>query len=141
MNILVWTIDSRYFGCDITKVARTISAVEIVPLPNTPNYISGAINLHGKTIPVFDMRMILGIPKKELEVSDHFILCSTQEKEFALLVDGVDKVKSWSGDKASLSKNHIMGVKDVDFVMEEEGRITLVLNLEKLLSSYQWQSL
>lgn len=48
---------NEYFGLEIQYVKEIVQFQEITAIPDTEDYIKGLINLHGKVIPVIDVRL------------------------------------------------------------------------------------
>lgn len=125
MKILVFVIENRKYAVDLECVERSLLAVEATSVPNSPEYVLGAINVHGEIIPVINMREVLELQHKEIGISDHFILCNCKDKKVALLVDHVEKIKDCEGT--------VLDGEPIQCVLREEGDITLLCNLEKLI--------
>jgi purine-binding chemotaxis protein CheW len=53
------------FAIQVLKVREIIGVQEITAVPNTPGCLKGGINLRGKVIPVFDLRMKFGLQEIE----------------------------------------------------------------------------
>src|SRR3954454_1260486 len=49
------------YGIDLVDVQEIRGYSPATPIPNTPAYIKGAINLRGAVIPVIDLRMRFGV--------------------------------------------------------------------------------
>ncbi|MBX3374479.1 MAG: purine-binding chemotaxis protein CheW [Phycisphaeraceae bacterium] len=49
------------YGLDILRVREIIAMIDITPLPGTPDFVRGIINLRGRIIPVVELRRRLGI--------------------------------------------------------------------------------
>lgn len=58
---LTFSLAGEEYGIGILKVKEIIGLMAITPVPKTPNYIRGVINLRGKVIPVADLRLKFGI--------------------------------------------------------------------------------
>lgn len=91
MHVLIASIDKQQYAFDLAAVQRTLFAVELSPLPNAPDYILGAINLHGALLPVINLRALFALPEKTLSVNDHLI-CVNEDSPVALWVDHVVRV-------------------------------------------------
>jgi len=52
-------------------------------MPNSPDFISGLINLRGKIIPVIDLRKSLNL---EAEKSSHILITEIKEQNFGLVI-------------------------------------------------------
>ncbi|MCA9665576.1 MAG: chemotaxis protein CheW [Myxococcales bacterium] len=58
---LTFRLGEEEYGLEILKVRELIGLMEITPVPMTPEYIRGVINLRGKVIPVVDLRLKFGL--------------------------------------------------------------------------------
>jgi len=58
---LTFSLAGEEYGIGILKVKEIIGLMTITPIPKTPEYIRGVINLRGKVIPVVDLRLKFGI--------------------------------------------------------------------------------
>ena len=54
---LTFTLDRESYGIGILKVREIIGMIPVTPVPRTPGFIKGVINLRGKVIPVADLRL------------------------------------------------------------------------------------
>jgi purine-binding chemotaxis protein CheW len=54
---LTFSLAGEEYGIGILKVKEIIGLMPITPVPKTPNYIRGVINLRGKVIPIADLRL------------------------------------------------------------------------------------
>ena len=90
MKLIVFALNQqRRYALRLLAVTRVVWAVEIVPLPNAPAIVLGMINVQGRVIPVVDVNKRFGLPPRELELTDQFIIAQTQRRAVALRVDGV----------------------------------------------------
>jgi len=135
MDILVCSIQGQRYGLDLNKVQSVVLAVESTELPNAPDYFLGAINVHGEITLVVDMRKLFGLPIKELEINDHFILCKIHKKQVALWVDQVKHIKHYREEEFIPAEQVLPELSGLQYVLKEEGQITLVYDLEKILPS------
>ena len=53
------------YGIDLADVQKIRGYTPATPIPNTPGYIKGALNLRGAVIPVIDLRIRFGVAKLE----------------------------------------------------------------------------
>jgi purine-binding chemotaxis protein CheW len=59
---LVFLLGGASYGIPILTVLDINGLMEITPIPKTPEFIKGVINLRGKVIPVMDLRLKFGMP-------------------------------------------------------------------------------
>lgn len=125
MQILVFILEGRKYALNLDIVQRILLAVQYTPIPNSPEYVLGAINIHSEIVPVINMRKILGIENKELTSTDNLILCLFQQQKVALLVDRVERVK--------VCEEVVSSSNGVQCILKEEEEITLLCDLDKLI--------
>ena len=58
---LTFSLDREEYGIRILRVKEIIGIMRITPIPQTPEYMKGVINLRGKVIPVIDLRARFGM--------------------------------------------------------------------------------
>ena len=59
---LTFILNNEEYGLEILKVREIIGVMDITPVPQTPSFIKGIINLRGKVIPVVDLRLKFVMP-------------------------------------------------------------------------------
>lgn len=157
MHILVCTIENQAYGFSLEVVERNILAVQSTSLPQAPGHILGVINIHGQIVPVVNMRMLLGLPLRELDVNDHFVVCRREhttkaDKSIALWVDRVEGVRHCEQAELIAAQELMSNLHAISYALkggslgsaaeslspEPSGTLkgptlTLILDLEKLL--------
>jgi purine-binding chemotaxis protein CheW len=58
---LTFILAKEEYGISILKIKEIIGMMTITPVPQTPEYVKGVINLRGKVIPVLDLRVKFGM--------------------------------------------------------------------------------
>ena len=58
---LTFTLPNEEYGIGILKIKEIIGMMAITPVPQTPDFVKGVINLRGKVIPVIDLRLRFGM--------------------------------------------------------------------------------
>jgi purine-binding chemotaxis protein CheW len=135
-QILVFSLMKEELGLDISCVREVLSAQEIHPLPQTPDFIEGVIHVRGHIIAVIDLRKKFNIKDAE-DRSMRIIVCKIKNFIVGLLVNSVSEI-------ISLSNEHIKPTPRVVSMQIETGfisgiarlgeRIIVVLNLEDLFT-------
>lgn len=131
---VVFTLDEQRYALLINSVKRIVQAVEVTSLPKTPEIVLGVLSLHGQVIPVVNIRKRFGLPDRELELSDHFIISQTARRIIALAVDAVNGVVERLEQEIIPSKNVLNDIKYIAGIMRLEDGLILVHDLQQLLS-------
>lgn len=133
MEILIYTIDEQQFGIPIELIKSVVLAAETTAIPQASEYFLGALNLHGDIIPVIDLRKLFDLPAKEVEVQDKFIICLIQDKKIALWIDQVTHIKQYKETDLIPAEQFLPDVNNLQYVLKDNEKITLLFNLEKIL--------
>lgn len=64
-KFLTFCLGREEYGLPILAVREIIGLIDVTPLPQTPSYVKGVINLRGKIIPVIELRARFGLPAVE----------------------------------------------------------------------------
>lgn len=137
MQFLIFTIENQYFALELSVIERVVWAVELSLLPTSPSSICGAINLHGKVIPVVNMRKILELPERELALSDQFIICKLGQKSLTLWVDSAKELGDFAENALVPAKKMMPENENIRYVIKNKGNLVLVYDWEKLLKLEQ----
>lgn len=60
-KFLTFCLGREEYGLPILAVREIIGLIDVTPLPQTPAYVKGVINLRGKIIPVIELRAKFGL--------------------------------------------------------------------------------
>ena len=94
---LTFRLGEEQFGVPILKVREIIGLLAITPVPGSPEYISGVINLRGKIIPVMDLSMRFDMGQINAQKRNCIIVVEVvrddRTVDMGLLVDAVSEVQ------------------------------------------------
>ena len=60
-QFLTFRLGAEVYAIDVASTREVIDFANITPLPKTPEWIRGVVNLRGNVIPVLDLKLRLGI--------------------------------------------------------------------------------
>jgi purine-binding chemotaxis protein CheW len=139
-RFLSFTVDSENYCIDILKVKELMGMTTITPLPRTPQFIRGVINLRGQIIPIIDLRLKFGLTFQEYTKRTCIIVVEVsydgENILMGLVVDAIQEVVSIPEDKmskipyinAKIRSEYIKGIADTP-----EG-MKIILDVLKVLS-------
>jgi len=141
VRLLLFLLDETRFAIRADAVNEIVRAVAVTPLPNAPAVILGIIDLRGSIVPVFDLRRRFGMPAKDVDLPDHFIIARSARRVAALHVDrvldlaDVDDASVAPIDNAPRLRHHLAGVATLPDGM------ALIHDLDAFLSAAEADSL
>ena len=132
-SVVVLALDDLRFGLSMNTVERVIRAVEISPLPDAPPGVVGVINVHGRIIPVFDIRARFGLAPREMRLSDHFVIGRAGLHPVALLVDAAVDVVPGAYHSALDARPPLAGVDFIEGLMMQGEHVIPIQDLGRFL--------
>ncbi len=137
IQIVLFYLNDVKYGVPLGSVERVVPALTVNSLPNAPEIILGAVNLHGDIIPVINLRERFRLPAKDIDPDDKLIIAHTGHRPVAFLVDevegvvGFDDSKIIDGEKIFPDMPYVKGVLGTDDGMIIINDISLFLSLDE----------
>lgn len=89
---LTFKLKTEFYGVAIENVREINRVGEITPVPKTPHFIKGVMNLRGKIIPVVNLRERFGLTAESYTRDTCIIVIDTPQNQIGLIVDSVKEV-------------------------------------------------
>ncbi len=126
ISLLLFLIDQNRYAIALSSVDRVYPAVEITGADSVANddYL-GFVNLHGELIPVVNGRLRLGLPDKELEISDMMIMIFDGEQKLALIVDSVGEVLEYNAEQMIMAASLLYSKAQVSVISFKAGAMVI----------------
>ena len=91
-NFVAFRVSGQDYCVDILAVREISQRTHITPLPQSPGFVSGVINLRGSVVPVLDCRIRFGLPRGQGNARQVIIVVQVGERTVGLLVDEVTEI-------------------------------------------------
>jgi purine-binding chemotaxis protein CheW len=89
---LTFQLMTEQYGVPIETVREINRVGEITPVPRTPAFVKGVMNLRGKIIPVINLRVRFGMPSQDYTRDTCIIVIDTDFGQVGMIVDAVKEV-------------------------------------------------
>jgi purine-binding chemotaxis protein CheW len=133
-QILIFSLDEPRYALYLSAVERVVRAVETTPLPKAPEFILGVINVQGQVIPVVDIRPCFGMPRREVDQNDQFILAHTSRRLVALVADSVVGIHNLAERELVSARQVLPGATYIRGLVKVAGDLVLLCDLDQFLS-------
>ena len=137
---LTFLLSSEEYGIGILTVKEIIGMMPITPVPRTPEWVLGIINLRGKVIPVVDLRMKFGMEPKPFDDRTCIVVVEVRTGEgllhIGLVVDSVNEVANVLEKDVENTPNFGSGL-DTEYIlgMAKDGdHVRILLDIDRVLS-------
>jgi purine-binding chemotaxis protein CheW len=137
---LTFILDDEEYGIDILSVRGIQGWERVTPIPNTPAYMLGVINLRGDVVPIVDLRRRFGLESVPYTPRTVVIVVRVEHKDknrtIGLVVDAVSEV--YNIDTSDLRPSpDLGGAISSDFVRGlamVEDKMVIVLEIDRLIT-------
>ncbi len=158
-QLVVFKLGNEDYGVDIAAVDGIVKMQPISNVPYAPSFVEGITNLRGEVLPVIDLRKRFGLPPGEVSRNTRIVNVELAHDDgrrgdkVGMVVDAVSEVLRVSdediappppivmtvdGDGASpagINNTFITGIAKVNDGTGSPGRLVILLDLAKVLSS------
>jgi len=133
---LTFRLSDQDYGIAISKVQEIREWSKVTPLPSSPSYIRGMLNLRGAIVPVIDLRRRFGLEALERDGSTVIIVVNVGNRLAGILVDTVSDVVSIDhGQRRALPEfeGHA-NRRFIEGLAQIEDRLMVLLNVDQLVA-------
>lgn len=124
---------SQRFGINVFKVQEVIQCPSLTKIPQAHSAVCGVAHLRGRTIPILDLAMAVGLPELKRDGSNFVIVTEYNRSVQGFMVEAVDRIVNigWSTVKAppkgTGNEGYLTAVTQVDDQLIE------VIDVEKIM--------
>jgi purine-binding chemotaxis protein CheW len=93
-DYVTMSIGGQLFGIPVLKVQDVLGTQTITRVPLAPVEVAGSLNLRGRIVTAVDVRLRLGLPKRENDKTAMSVVVEHDGELYSLLVDSVGEVLS-----------------------------------------------
>ncbi|MCA8974239.1 MAG: purine-binding chemotaxis protein CheW [Planctomycetes bacterium] len=135
-KFLSFYLSKEEYGIAILKVREIIGMVDVTPLPKTPDFVKGVINLRGKIIPVIDLRLKFGMEPAEYTNETCIVVVDIDRDgespiQIGCIVDTVSEVLSVDSDQFETAPRCADAQLDyIDGLAKLKDRVIILLDID-----------
>ena len=132
-QLIVFTLEGREFALPVENVSEVLRMVTLAPVPESPMWMPGVINLRGAVVPVVDLRMRLALPHARWGVNTPIIVAQCGGRMLGLLADAVVELLTVPASSISPPDDGIGATAAAAAGVARAGeRLIFIFDLERL---------
>ncbi|MCL2773782.1 MAG: chemotaxis protein CheW [Oscillospiraceae bacterium] len=138
---LIFTLGKETYGIPILKIKAIEQQMDITPVPGTPGFVKGIMNLRGKIIPVIDLKEKFFIGESDMTSKTCIIIVDIRTESGnqtnGLMVDEVSEVLDISEGYIEPVPKYGNTEIDQEFMSgigKVRDRVIILLDIQKILS-------
>jgi purine-binding chemotaxis protein CheW len=92
LEIATFTLASERYAIETRYIAKVVRLTDFTPVPGSPDFLGGVLNLRGEILALIDLRAFLGIVGAGLTDLSRIIVLGVERNEFGIMADAVHEV-------------------------------------------------
>lgn len=132
MEIVEFLLASEKYGVESSYVREIYPLKELTPVPCTPPFVLGIINMRGQILSVIDIKKFFDLPEKGLTDLNKVIVLGADKMEFGILADAILGVNGVSINDIQPGLPTLTGIRG-EYLIGITGERVVILDVEKLL--------
>ena len=144
--VLQWVtfkLQEETYGINVMQVQEVLRYTEIAPVPGSPDYVLGIINLRGNVVTVIDTRSRFGLSPADVTDNSRIVIIEAEKQVLGIMVDSVAEVVYLKGSEVDTAPN--VGTDEsarfIQGVSNRDGELLILVDLNKLLSDEEWEEI
>ncbi|MDP1708232.1 MAG: chemotaxis protein CheW [Gammaproteobacteria bacterium] len=144
--IIQWVtfrLDNETYGINVMQVQEVLRVTEIAPVPGSPDYVLGIINLRGNVVTVIDTRKRFGLMPRDMDDSTRIVIIEVNKHVVGILVDSVAEVVDLRVSEIETAPN--VGSDEssryIQGVSSRNEELLILIDLNKFLSAEEWKEM
>ncbi len=133
LDVLQFQLAQEWYAVASRFVQEVFPFKELTPLPCTPPFLLGIVNVRGRILPVLDLKKFFGLPEKGLTDLHRIILVRGNDLELGLLADVTVGVRSVWTDSLQPSLPTLTGIR-AEYLKGVTAERLVVLDLARVLA-------
>ena len=140
LHLLSLLLGQERYGVDIRFARETqpLDERNWAPVPCTPDFVVGAVNIRGRIHPIMDVARFLGLPPRPVSETAHVLLVrgsdgEGKEMELSLLADTLPQTVHVLPSDVTASTVTI-SARAQEFIRGVTDDMLIILDIERLLS-------
>jgi purine-binding chemotaxis protein CheW len=89
LDLMEFLLAYEHYALEFRFIREICPLKELTPLPCTPPFVLGIMNLRGQILPVIDFRRYVGLPVKGITELNRVVILKSEDREFGILADEI----------------------------------------------------
>lgn len=133
LELLEFRLAQEDYALETHYVSEVYPLKDLTPMPCTPPFLRGIVNVRGRIVPVIDIKKFFDLPDKGLSDLHRIILVRGNDLELGLLADVIVGVRTIPLDSLQPSLSTLTGIRS-DYLKGVTAERLVVLDLDRILT-------
>lgn len=133
LELLEFRLARECYALETRYVREVYPLKNLTPLPCTPPFVLGIVNVRGRILPVLDLKKFFDLPEEGLTDLHRIILVQGNDLELGLLADVIAGVRTIPVQSLQPSLPTLTGIRD-EYLKGVTAERLVVLDLARILA-------
>jgi purine-binding chemotaxis protein CheW len=133
LRFMEFNLGHESYAVELLKVKEVITPPEMTPIPKSPAFVCGLMNLRGIVLTVIDLRKKMGITPSEDRSHNAVIIFDLEDRLVGAMVDSIQKVLTITSDSIKPVPENDHNTFQFLGVLKQEKKLTMWLDPEIVL--------
>lgn len=134
IELVTFLLAYETYGIETAWVREVHPLKDLTPLPCTPPFVAGIVNIRSQVMSVIDIKKFFDLPEKGLTDLNKIIILSDGVMEFGILADAVLDVRNLPRQHIQPSLPTLTGIRE-QYLQGLTAERLIVLDAHSLLTS------
>jgi purine-binding chemotaxis protein CheW len=131
--VVEFLLSQERYGLESTLIREVYPLKDYTPLPGTPPFILGLMNIRGQILSITDIRKLFDLPAEGLTNLNRVIILKNHDREFGILADDIVGMRTVALDELQTCLPTLTGM-GAEFLTGVTPDRLVVLDGHKLLT-------
>jgi len=133
LEILEFLLAQEAYAIETPFVREVYPMTELTPLPCTPVFVFGLINIRGQILTVMDMKKFFDLPERGITNLNKVIVVRKDAMELGILADEIIGIRNIPVNELQPPLSTMTGIQ-AEYLKGITGERLIVLDMERLLT-------
>lgn len=133
LEVVEFLLAYERYGIESSFVREVYPLKELTPLPGTPPFVLGIINVRGRILSVIDIKKFFDLPEKGLTDLNKVIILQSDQMVFGVLADAILGVRNISVSELQSTLPTLTGIRE-EYLKGVAKERVVILDAGRLLS-------
>jgi purine-binding chemotaxis protein CheW len=93
LEVILFSLGRESYAVESRFVREVHPLKDLTPIPCTPAFVFGVINLRGELCPIIELKRLLGLPERDLSNATHAVILHGDAMELGIVADTIVGVR------------------------------------------------
>jgi purine-binding chemotaxis protein CheW len=133
LEVVEFVLGPEHYGIESSHIREIHPLIEFTPLPCTPAFVLGLVNVRGQILSIINIKKLFGLPEKGLTNLNKIIIVHANHMEVGILADAILGMRSIALEELSPALPTLTGVRE-EYLKGITKDPLVVLDAEKILA-------